>query len=176
MIGGKVMKEYTITKDAIANAFKELMKTKSFDKISISDITNSCKLNRQTFYYHFQDKYELMNWIYYNEIFLPLVDNLSEETYQEKFEQMFIQMKDNIHVYQNALSSNNEYGFENYLISILEELVLVLLDNKKNLDTKFCTYGLSSVIIDWVRRGMKESPQELAKWMSLLLINFKKMF
>ena len=83
MIGGRVMKEYTITKDAIANAFKELMKIKSFDKISISDITNSCKLNRQTFYYHFQDKYELMNWIYYNEIFLPLVDNLSEDTYEE---------------------------------------------------------------------------------------------
>lgn len=170
------MKEYTITKDAIANAFKELMKIKSFDKISISDITNICKLNRQTFYYHFQDKYELMNWIYYNEIFLPLVDNLSEDTYETKFQDMFIKMRQDDFVYQNALNSNNEYGFENYLVSVLEELIILLLENKKNLDTKFCTYGLSSVIIDWVRRGMKESPQELSKWMSSMLINFKRMF
>ena len=169
------MKDSIITKQAIASSFKELMKIKSFDKISISDITKNCYLNRQTFYYHFQDKYELMNWIYYNEIFLPLVDNLTENTYQNKFEQMFIKMKDNIYVYQNALSTNNEYGFKDYLISILEELIIILLENKKTLDTKFCTYGLSSVIIDWVRRGMNETPQDLAKWMSEMLISFKRM-
>ena len=170
------MKESNITKQAIISSFKELMKTKSFDKISISDITKSCYLNRQTFYYHFQDKYELMNWIYYNEIFLPLVDDLSEITYQEKFEQMFIKMKEDKHVYQSVLSISDEYGFKQYLTSILEELILILLCNKKNLDTKFCTYGLSSVIIDWVKRGMTESPKNLAEWMSEMLINFKRMF
>ena len=55
------MKETTLSKEAIINSFKQLMRKKSFDKISISDITNNCYLNRQTFYYHFQDKYELMN-------------------------------------------------------------------------------------------------------------------
>ena len=64
------MKETTLSKEAIINSFKQLMRKKSFDKISISDITNNCYLNRQTFYYHFQDKYELMNYIYYNEPWL----------------------------------------------------------------------------------------------------------
>lgn len=170
------MKDINITKQAISASFKELMTKKSFDKISISDITSSCNLNRQTFYYHFQDKYELMNWIYYNEIFVPLVDDLSEETYQEKFLEMFKNMYNSKEVYQNVLNTSDEYGFKRYLTSILEQLVLILLENKKNLDTKFCTYGLSSVIIDWVKRGMKESPQELAKWMSEMIINFKRMF
>ena len=51
------MKEQTITKQAIVQSFKQLMKNKSFDKISISDITTTCYLNRQTFYYHLSKYY-----------------------------------------------------------------------------------------------------------------------
>ena len=51
-----------ITKHAIAAALKELCREKSFDKISIADITSTCGLNRQTFYYHFADTYALMDW------------------------------------------------------------------------------------------------------------------
>ncbi|HAB61398.1 MAG TPA: dihydroxyacetone kinase transcriptional activator DhaS, partial [Lachnospiraceae bacterium] len=48
------MSESMITKQAIARGFKQLMKEKTFDKITILDITKTCGLNRQTFYYHFQ--------------------------------------------------------------------------------------------------------------------------
>ena len=65
------------TKNAIAQGFKELMEKKAFAKITVSDITSKCGLNRQTFYYHFQDKYELLNWIFYNEAIEPFVEGLS---------------------------------------------------------------------------------------------------
>ena len=168
------MKEYTMTKDAIANAFKELMKTKSFDKISISDITNSCKLNRQTFYYHFQDKYDLMNWIYYNEIFVVLVDGLNESNYEEKFYQMFDKMHKEKAIYVNALSMSGEYSFKDYLESVLNILVSKIFENKKSQDIKFCTFGLTGIIIDWIKRGAIESPKEVSNWISELLINFKR--
>ena len=48
------------TKFAIAFAFKELLLEKSIDKITINDITEKCGINRQTFYYHFHDIYELI--------------------------------------------------------------------------------------------------------------------
>ena len=54
------MSDSLITKRAIAAGIKELTKKKSFDKITVSDISEICGLNRQTFYYHFQDKYELV--------------------------------------------------------------------------------------------------------------------
>ena len=63
------MSDSLITKKAIAAALKQVCREKPFDKISIADITAVCGLNRQTFYYHFQDKYELLSWIYYNENF-----------------------------------------------------------------------------------------------------------
>ena len=61
------MSDSTITKRAIADSLKDLTRVKSFDKIGVVDITDKCGINRQTFYYHFSDKYELLKWIYYND-------------------------------------------------------------------------------------------------------------
>lgn len=169
------MKEKTLSKEAIINSFKQLMRKKSFDKISISDITNNCYLNRQTFYYHFQDKYELMNYIYYNEIFLPLVENLDEENYDYKFCQMFEKMKNEQYLYANALSMNSDYGFKQYLFSVIEELVTITCENKKTIDIKFYTHGIVGVVIDWIQLGMNKSPKELSTWLKDTLVNFKKM-
>ena len=56
------MSEALITKKAIAQGLKDLTLAKPFGKISIGDITSACGLNRQTFYYHFQDKYEPVSY------------------------------------------------------------------------------------------------------------------
>ena len=58
------MADSSITKMALANSLKALMQEKSFHKISINDICNGCNMNRKSFYYHFQDKYDLLNWIF----------------------------------------------------------------------------------------------------------------
>ena len=65
---------YIDTKDVISQSFKNLMEKKSFDKITISDISDEAKINRQTFYYHFHDKYELLNTIFYNDVIVELID------------------------------------------------------------------------------------------------------
>ena len=62
------MSDSLITQKAIAESIKALMKKKSLEKITVSDIVRNCGLNRQTFYYHFKDKYDLVSWIYRNEI------------------------------------------------------------------------------------------------------------
>ena len=43
------------------------METKPFSQISVSDICGKCEMNRKSFYYHFKDKYDLVNWIYRTE-------------------------------------------------------------------------------------------------------------
>ena len=77
-----------------------------------------------------------MNYIYYNEIFLPLVENLDEENYDYKFCQMFEKMKNEQYLYANALSMNSDYGFKQYLFSVIEELVTITCENKKTIDIK----------------------------------------
>ena len=58
------MADSNITKQALAGALKELIEEQSFEKISVSDICERCGMNRKSFYYHFKDKYDLVNWIF----------------------------------------------------------------------------------------------------------------
>lgn len=48
-----------ISKKIIANSLKQLMEAEPFHKISVSDIMVNCQMRRQTFYYHFKDKFDL---------------------------------------------------------------------------------------------------------------------
>ncbi len=61
------MKGQPLTKRAIAISFKKVLLEKPFSKIRINDISDNCSINRKSFYYHFKDKYDLVNWIYYIE-------------------------------------------------------------------------------------------------------------
>lgn len=58
------MSDSNITKQALANALKELLEERSFEKIRVYDICGRCHMNRKSFYYHFRDKYDLVNWIF----------------------------------------------------------------------------------------------------------------
>lgn len=59
------MADSNITKNALAVSMKKLMEKKPFSKISVGDICEDCGMNRKSFYYHFRDKYDLVNWIFY---------------------------------------------------------------------------------------------------------------
>ena len=51
-----------LTKRALSQALGELLEEKPLDKITISSITDRCGLTRNTFYYHFEDIYDLLRW------------------------------------------------------------------------------------------------------------------
>ena len=62
------MADSNITKRALASALRELMDEVPFDKIQVAHICERCDMNRKSFYYHFKDKYDLLNWIFDTEI------------------------------------------------------------------------------------------------------------
>lgn len=53
----------SVTKKRIADALTELMEKKSIDKITVKDVVDHCGITRQTFYYHYQDMFEVLEWI-----------------------------------------------------------------------------------------------------------------
>lgn len=55
------------TKRALAESLKKLMRAKPFSKITVTEIVNDCGVNRKTFYYHFEDIYALLRWIFEEE-------------------------------------------------------------------------------------------------------------
>ncbi len=50
------------TKQLLANSLKKLLTKKTLDKITVTELAEDCKVNRQTFYYNFQDIYDLLDW------------------------------------------------------------------------------------------------------------------
>lgn len=56
------------TKRALAEGLKTALRSQEFDQITVADITECSEVSRNTFYYHFRDKQELVDWI-----FLPIL-------------------------------------------------------------------------------------------------------
>ena len=167
------MSESSITKKAIANGLKKLLKIKPFEKITISDITNQCGLNRQTFYYHFQDKYALVNWIYYQEAIMVMTQDLSIENWDVKVLDLLTTMKEDALFYQTTLKGIYSDEFKNYLFSVSKGIFLEFIehvitnaemkDEKKTFIAEFISYGIVGMINDWVQQGMKQSPEEITQ-------------
>lgn len=58
------------TKNALANSLKQLMRSKTLDKISTDEICQKAEVSRRSFYRHFPDKYALLDWIYYQDFLI----------------------------------------------------------------------------------------------------------
>lgn len=162
------MSDSLITKRAIAEALKQICKEKPFDKISISDITAVCGLNRQTFYYHFQDKYDLLSWIYYNENFARIADDITLDNWDQKILELLQNLKREKYFYMNTIK-DQEHTFESYLFEMAKALfseAIVRIDENSSLaeeeqdfNAGFYAYGICGVILDWVEKGMKMEPE-----------------
>ncbi|ROR23945.1 TetR family transcriptional regulator [Mobilisporobacter senegalensis] len=159
------MSDSNITKLAFANSFKNLMIRKEFNKICVSEISADCSLTRQAFYYHFKDKYELMNWIYYTESasFMKYFYNI--EYWTEGLEAFSDYMRQNKILYINALNTTGQNSFQeylyNYICDILTAVIIKLEDTeyeKENWEfaIEFIATAFISLIVRWANKGMKE--------------------
>lgn len=171
------MSDSLITKKAIAQALKTICREKEFDKISIADITTACGLNRQTFYYHFQDKYELLSWIYYSENFSLITEDISFENWNEKILKMLhIMVREKV-FYMNTLREQ-EKTFESYLFDMAKALFVDAMDaldpnggldqGEKEFDAEFYAYGICGVILAWALKGMRIAPEVVSRHLKSL--------
>ena len=165
------MSDSLITKKAIAQSLKELMKKRDLRKISVSDIVENCGVNRQTFYYHFQDKYDLVNWIYYNEVVAAVAAQKVFTDWSDVMLDILNVMRKEKYFYTNALNVTDQNAFQEYFFNLTKNLIAEIItavedgkgirEEDKNFIAEFYTYGLVGIVVQWARRGMKEEPQEL---------------
>ncbi|MEG1432748.1 MULTISPECIES: dihydroxyacetone kinase transcriptional activator DhaS [Eubacterium] len=178
------MSDSTTTKKAIAKGFKGLMFEKRFDKITISDIAKSCGINRQTFYYHFRDKYDLLDWIYYNEAIHYLVDDLTLDNWSDKVYEMLKTMKAESYFYINAFKASGSKEFESYLTHAVQEMFQSLIDQlakgvemdsrDREFIASFYAFGLVGIIVSWTHARMPEDPEDLKRRFENLVLGTKK--
>ncbi len=161
------MSDSNITKLALANALKALMAKKSFEKISVGDIVAQCALTRQTFYYHFQDKYDLMNWIYYTETVRFMSGYETLEHWTEGLVRLCRYMRDNATFYRNALATTGPNSFPEYLYGYIRSIALTAVEStagtpfdpeKWDFFIEFFAVAFVSFVVRWSNQGMKDDP------------------
>lgn len=171
-----------ITKKALASSLKKILSKKEFNKITINDITEDCGVNRQTFYYHFKDIYDLLEWIYTNEV-IGKIKNLETdnptENWQQEFLYVFEYIIENKKFVYNTYYSVSKSFFLNFVYH-QTNLVLTKAVNEKsknmNIDEKnkkfiadFYKYAFVGLVQEWIENGMLENPEEIIKKLSIML-------
>lgn len=167
------------TKRAIGYAFKDLLKEKSFNKITITDIANNCAINRQTFYYHFQDIKDLVEWLCIDEVDNILNKNDECEKWEDKFLMIFKVILKEKEVVENIYHSVSVEVLRTNLYRLVYPIIyseIVEESKGKNLreeDKKFITdfykYAFVSIVLDWIDKGMIENPEIIVLKVSNLI-------
>ena len=101
-----------ITKRALEASLKNLLLQKPLNKITVGDIANDCGINRMTFYYHFKDIYDLIEWSCVEDATKALEGKKTYDTWQEGFLNIFNAVLDNKPFIMNVYRSVSRYGSE----------------------------------------------------------------
>lgn len=112
-----------LTKRLIANSFKELMMQVSFEKITIKMITDHANVIRPTFYNHFHDKYELVEWILKDEIINVSEKLMLEGNKEEGIRLIFAKFFEDRGYYRKAFEITGQNGFEITLAELLAQML-----------------------------------------------------
>lgn len=139
------MADSNITKSALASALKELMETTPFAKITVSDICAKCNMNRKSFYYHFKDKFDLVNWIYDVEYLshVQIGENLIGWDSVLHLCDYFYENKD---FYRKVMKVEDQNSFSNHFRDIVEPSTsrsTSVLPVVTALEMSFCNFSLS---------------------------------
>lgn len=180
------------TKNALADSLKKLLIQKPLNKITVVDITEDCEVNRQTFYYHFQDIYDLIDWIFSNDADKAIDGKKTYDTWQDGFLQIFEYVLKNKNFVSRTYYSLSRERLEHYLYSETYNLLMGVIEEQavgisvhqedKTFIANFYKYGFVGLILDWVASGMKEDPEKIIQRLNTLiegdiskaLLKFKK--
>ena len=113
-----------LTKILLAESFKELLIKGSFDKITIKMITDQAGVIRPTFYNYFQDKYEVMEWLLWEDVF-------KEVSEREAIYLLFRKMEKDRIYYQKAFEATGQNGFEEILEKKIRQLIEEMVGRHK---------------------------------------------
>lgn len=160
-----------MTKQALATSLKKLMLKKSLPKITVKDLVDDCGVNRQTFYYHFQDIYELLGWIYKTEAVGSISNCKTYSTWQQGFLKIFQYVINNKSFCTSTFNSLGREHLENFLH---DEIFTLLIDvvnevaNSSSLSLKekefianFYTFAFIGILTSWMKDGMSDSPESI---------------
>lgn len=168
-----------ITKRALEISLKNLLLQKPLNKITISDIANDCGINRMTFYYHFKDIYDLIEWICNEETTRAINGKKTYETWQQGFLQTFQMVLENKSFVLNVYHSIGREKIQDHFYTVTFNLLIGVVEEKaagmsvteadKKFIANFYNFAFVGILLDWIKNDMREDPQLIIDQISALI-------
>lgn len=161
------------TKMVIKNSLLELMRERSISKVTVTDICKKANINRNTFYSHYANQFELLSNIedeLYEEIRQVVEHTMNLEASEKLSYEICKYIKANRNICEVLFSENGDKDFLERILYISHDFnIEKWKKEEKHIDQKlfdnwytFTAYGSMAVIKKWVKSGMKESPSKIA--------------
>lgn len=163
------------TKQALADSFKQLLREVTIEHITIKDIVEATGVIRPTFYNHFSDKYEVLEYIIWNDLLIPIKPLLVNDMITEGLTLLFTSMKNDRAFYENAVRIEGQNSFENIAKKMVTRLLVEVINEKSGsrhskynwlsgeIIAEYYAQSMCYVAISWIKRDLPVSPKELAE-------------
>ncbi|MGN0906723.1 MAG: TetR/AcrR family transcriptional regulator [Bullifex sp.] len=168
-----------LTKLALENSLKKLLAEKPLNRITISDITNDCGVNRMTFYYHFRDIYDLIEWSCMEDAG-KIVKNIDlNVSWQQAMTEILRRIKENKIFLMNVYRCVSRDEVEKILHVLLDPLITKVItelsadmnisDTDRSFVARVYSYCFIGIFLDWVRDDMRDDPEKLSERFALAI-------
>ena len=166
------------TKKLIKEAFLDLMETEGFEKINIQMLTNKAMIGRTTFYLHYFDKYDLLNQIE-NDVLddfqsiaknisglATVKDGLNSPIPRAILLEIYNYVKDNQKLFKLLLQDKGDLSFFFKLNETMKDVMFKKVAHSElaipqHYVTSFAMGIHTSIMNEWLKTGLKESPEEI---------------
>lgn len=162
-----------ITKRALEQSLKNLLAKKPLNKITINDIAEDCGINRMTFYYHFKDIYDLVEWSCMEDAERALEGKKTHDTWQEGLLHIFYAVRENKPFILNVYRCVDKEQVEKYLKPLTDNLIMGVIeeqsvgklvrDEDKAFIARMYSYMFVGLMLDWIMDEMQMEPEELVE-------------
>lgn len=168
------MESKTNVEQRLAASFKKLAAKAPIEKITIKEITDGAGVIRPTFYNHFQDKYELLEWIIRTEVLDSAIPLMVEGRLRESLLQIFTNLLQDKAFYTKVVRLEGQHSCENITRNFVKEVLLIFINGrvgdikaaKKGLTidlvAEYYAQSITFVIMEWVKLNMSLSPEQMA--------------
>lgn len=155
------------TKQAIAETLMGLLLTQSIDQITVKKIVETCGINRQTFYYHFCDIYDLLEWSLSHSIEAYLEEfPFPQGSWTEKARHLFHFFYTNRRRILHAYDANNRKLYEMFVMKMVRPIIEEQADSypvtaaipaeKREFVIKTFSWLYTAVFFEWLEEGMRD--------------------
>lgn len=162
------------TQKALLCALDELIKTKKLSNITITELCTKANINRNTFYYHYNNIYDLL--AEYKQILMNELTSVLDVN-KQRHSHTGLEICKIIYRHPNfmsiIISPNCDLDYFDEIFGLASEKSRIFMDKKHEIKTTadhlactYCNAGCIAVIRDWIAGGLKETPEEIANIVS----------